>query len=109
MSRIIKKRFDNECHGWDKNPVYSEMYLKYTFHRFTDVYEAGYPVFLREIYESFGWPITQESCKMGWMKGTKEDIGFLNIRYFQNQNNSLYFDVIMNAYDIIDYLVKEED
>lgn len=109
MSRIIKKRFDNECYQWEKDLGYNELYLRCTFRRFADVYEAGHPVFLKDIYESFGWGITQESCTMGWMKGVAEDNGLLDIRYLQNEQNSLFFDVFMNCYEIIGYLVKEED
>lgn len=58
--------FDSSCKGWDKDREFNVMYLKAQQNYFDDVLKNRGYVFLRDIYECLGFPITQTSLFVGW-------------------------------------------
>lgn len=58
--------FDSSCKDWDKDQVFNMMYLKAQQNYFNDILRNRGYVFLRDVYECLGFPITQTSLFVGW-------------------------------------------
>lgn len=58
--------FNSSCNTWTEDMKYNIMYLKCLQHHYNDLLKYRGYVFLRDIYEELGFPITQESIVCGW-------------------------------------------
>lgn len=58
--------FDSTCKDWEKDRRYNLMYLKAQEYYFNEVLRARHYVFLRDILEYLGLPVTKASLFVGW-------------------------------------------
>lgn len=58
--------FDPSCKYWEDCQEYNVLYLKAQQNYYNDILRSRGYVFLRDIYEDFGFPITQTSLFVGW-------------------------------------------
>lgn len=69
MRRVKSKYarvFDSSCKDWNKDREFNVMYLKVQQNYFNDVLKTRGYVFLRDVYEYLGFPITKTSLFVGW-------------------------------------------
>lgn len=96
-STYIKATFDDTCTGWTKNRELNRIYLIYVQRYFNDLLRARGYVFLRDIYEYLGIPITKECVIYGWVYRDSDsfiDFGLTNIdQDTDNPNFKLGFNV----------------
>ena len=58
--------FDDTCAAWERNREFNKYYVRTMEEYFNDRLKYKGYVFLRDVYEAFGWSITLESIKCGW-------------------------------------------
>lgn len=58
--------FDSSCANWDKDQYFNRLYLRSQEIYFNDMLRARGYVFLRDVYECLGFPLTQTSLFVGW-------------------------------------------
>lgn len=58
--------FNSNCKQWENNREFNLVYLKAQQHYFNDVLKSRGYVFLRDIYECLGFPVTKTSLFVGW-------------------------------------------
>ena len=93
---IYSQKFDSTNPNWkddmDMNRIYLKMYEMY----FTDVLKKRGYVFLKDVYEALGFPITKTSINTGW---------FYDVRNV-SIDNCVCFDLDYNEHSIdIDFNV----
>ena len=66
LSKYARK-FDMRCVGWTNTKNYNLMFVKHQENYFNDLLRMRGYVFLRDVYEGLGFPITRDSCIAGWM------------------------------------------
>lgn len=103
--RPIQKVFNNECPDWEDNANYNFQYLMLNGrHLRGQLLTRGY-LLLNEVYETFGFEITRESCVLGWMLSTD---GEENIIYcFSNIKGTVDFLIEFDCYPILDRFPSE--
>lgn len=67
MKSRYSQVFDSKCRMWEKNQEFNLMFLKAKQNYFNDVLKARGYVFLRDIYEDLGFPITRKTLFTGWV------------------------------------------
>lgn len=67
--------FDSSCSAWEKDRTFNLMYLQATQNYFNDILKARGYVFLRDIYEYLGIPVTATSLIVGWVYDLKNGVG----------------------------------
>jgi len=58
--------FNSSCKDWDKEQEFNVMYLKAQQNYFNDILRHRGYVFLRDVYECLGFPVTKISLFVGW-------------------------------------------
>lgn len=58
--------FNSSCAGWDQNREFNVMYLEAQQNYFNDILRQRGYVFLRDILENIGFPVTKSSLSEGW-------------------------------------------
>lgn len=106
MSNIIRKRFDDRCPSWDKEPKFNELFLKSQHQYLNDVMQNQGFVFLRDVYMNLGLATTKESCILGWVKGVVPEKNFVDFKYSQIEDTS-DFELVFECYPILDYMEME--
>ena len=99
------RKFDESCYGWTDDKEYLFMYLKHLEKNFNELLvKRGY-VFLRDIYEMLGIPITKTSCIVGWKVDREHLMGdnFIEISIQEDENSKLWLDFNVDG-NIIDRL-----
>lgn len=66
IKSMYARVFDSSCPGWDKEQPFNVMYLKAQQTYFNDILKNRGYVFLRDVYECLGFPITKTSLFVGW-------------------------------------------
>ena len=66
QSALYARCFDSSCKAWADNREYNLMILSYYQTYFNDLLKTRGYVFLRDIYEALGFPITKERVVVGW-------------------------------------------
>ncbi len=67
--------FNSSCFSWGNDRNYNEIFLKAQETYFNDILvHKGY-VYLRDVYEALGFPVTRESCVVGWVYEENNAIG----------------------------------
>lgn len=64
---IYARYFDDLRNGWNKNPEYTLVFLKYQQCYANDLLKAKGHVFLNEVYEMLDIPKTEAGDKVGWI------------------------------------------
>ena len=59
--------FDQGCNGWDRDPGLTKAYLRLQEQYLTIKLRSRGYLFLNEIYELFGLPVTKQSRMVGWI------------------------------------------
>lgn len=67
--------FNSSCIEWEKDRRFNLMLLKAQQTYFNDLLKRRGFVFLRDIYEALGFPITKESVIVGWVYEENNPIG----------------------------------
>ena len=78
MSKTLSKYstiFDDCCTGWSKNKDHNLMFLKIQENYANELLKSRGWLFLRDVYEMLGIPITKESCIVGWIYEENNQIG----------------------------------
>lgn len=57
--------FDSSCTNWEKDKNFNLLYLKAQERHFNDILRFRGYVFLKDIYECLGFPITKTSLLVG--------------------------------------------
>lgn len=88
--------FDKNCVHWDEDHECNLMYLKCQERYFNDRLKYKGYVFLRDVYEALGFPISEESIKVGWFYNEKNTLGdnFIDfsIDYDDEDDTKFYLD-----------------
>lgn len=69
---MVYTKFDAMAPTWDESPAVNVMTLIATENHFDILLEKRGYVFLRDVYESLGLPVTKHSCVTGWSKKMDE-------------------------------------
>lgn len=67
MKHIYSKMFDSNCIGWEEDRKFNLVFLKAKQNYYNDLLRARGYVFLRDIYEELGFPITRKTLFAGWV------------------------------------------
>lgn len=63
---IYARKFDKDSKAWTDDVRFNEAYLKGLQAFYNQLLKARKYVFLRDIYEELGFPISEESIIVGW-------------------------------------------
>lgn len=63
--------FDAKSYKWDKNLEIDKLIIRHHFAYLNDLVKRRGYVFVRDVYENLGIPITKESIVSGWHKDGK--------------------------------------
>ena len=99
MEKTLSKyaiRFDKNSTSWTNDTDDNRMVLKYYQCYFDGLLKKRGYVFLRDIYEIFGIPITQESIVVGWYYRKDNPVGdnFVEFNIIEGPD---YFDIDFNV------------
>ncbi len=75
MKSEYSQVFDSNCIDWDKDQKFNLIFLKAKQNYYNDLLRARGYVFLRDIYEGLGFPITQKALFVGWVYDLENPIG----------------------------------
>lgn len=91
--------FDCNCEAWNDDEKRNEMYLKHACQYFNDLLKVRGYVFLRDIYEYLGVPVTKTSLVVGWrLGGTNSDnIIEFNIVKLNDDDGSTKYGIDFNV------------
>ena len=67
MKSMYSQVFDSKCPLWDKNQKFNLLLLQSKQTYFNDLLKMRGYVFLRDIYEDLGFPITLKTLFVGWV------------------------------------------
>ena len=96
VKSIYSRTFDSTNSNWNDNMDMNRMYLKSQETYFNDRLKVRGYVFLRDVYEALGFPITKASINTGWFYDTTNDF----------VDNYVHFDMDYNERSIeIDFNV----
>ena len=101
--RII---FDERSYGWSNLQKINLIFLKQQERFFNELLRKRGYLFLRDVYEGLGLPITKESCIVGWVYDEKNNkIGDNFVAFDIRETNSSNYIVDFNVDgEIIDRL-----
>lgn len=87
--------FDKDCPMWNPDRLMNNFYITAEECYFNDVLKYRGYVFLRDVYEKFGWPINQASINCGWHRNS--DIGDHRIEFTAFESADINdFDIIID-------------
>lgn len=90
--------FDNRSFGWTNSQIDNIIFLKRMESWLNDILRKRGYLFLRDVYEELGLPITKESCIVGWIYDEKNnEIGDNYVRFYIHETNSSNFIVDFNV------------
>lgn len=93
-------KFDEKSNLWSKVYMCNEFLVKSTIETAASVYRADGYLFVRDLYDLFGLPITKESVTAGWRKPDEfaqfstigsEDENFIMIAFEAEEDIRDYF------------------
>lgn len=101
MKETIKIEFNESCKAYDKNhDEYNKMYIRTFIQYMHDILTNRGYLFLRDVYEFLGMPVTRNILGKGWMinylKGTDD---FMSLLYDMNGNIEIVFHNVENIFD----------
>ena len=87
------KFFDESCVNWTKDRKFNIMFLKRQQTYCNDLLKLRGYLFLRDVYETIGIPITKESCIVGWIFEEPNEIGdnFVQFIYDETDESACIF------------------
>ena len=98
--------FDERSYGWSNLQKNNLIFLKHQESFFNELLRKRGYLFLRDVYEELGMPITKESCLVGWIYDEKNNkIGDNFVAFDIRDTNSSNYIVDFNVDgEIIDRL-----
>ena len=69
---IYGREFNDSCVNWMKDAKYNLIYLRVMQCSYNEILRKRGYVFLRDIYEKLGIPVTKESIVVGWRYDTND-------------------------------------
>ena len=98
--------FDERSYGWSNLQKINLIFLKQQESFFNELLRKRGYLFLRDVYEGLGLPITKESCIVGWIYDEKNNkIGDNFVTFDIRETNSSNYVVDFNVDgEIIDRL-----
>ena len=72
---LYARFYDDGCVGWTKNPEDNLYFLKCQENYANEKLQSRGYLFLNEVYEMLGIPISQAGCSVGWIYDEKNPIG----------------------------------
>ena len=102
-STLYVRCFNPSCKGyWTDNRDYNLLYLKHYQTYFNELLKVRGYVFLRDIYEALGFPITKESVVVGWWYDLSESTIYKGVDFGINYDTTgpdilLNFNVMGNV------------
>lgn len=87
--------FNSSSIHWEKNREFNRLFLKAQQNYFNDILKHKGFVFLRDVYEGLGFPITAESVVVGWVYEENNPIGdnFIDFSIEENDEDELNPDI----------------
>ena len=79
--------FDESCVNWTKDRNYNVMFLKMQERNFNDLLRKKGYLFLGDVYEMIGIPITKDSCIVGWIYEEHNKIGDNFVKFIYDEND----------------------
>lgn len=79
--------FDDSCKNWTKDRNVNVMHLKMHEHYCNELLRARGWLFLRDVYEYIGIPITKDSCLVGWIYEEHNEIGDNFVKFIYDEND----------------------
>ena len=67
--------FDDGCKGWEKNPEYNLMFLRQVQNWANERLQEKTYLFLNEVYEMLGIPLTEAGHEVGWVYDLDNPVG----------------------------------
>ena len=80
--------FDDNCKNWTKDQKYNVMFLKKIEQYCNELLRARGWLFLRDVYEYIGIPISKASCLVGWIYEEHNKIGDNFVKFIYDKNDS---------------------
>lgn len=86
--------FDDRCKDWSKDKEYNLMFIRHIEQFSNDILRSRKWLFLRDVYEWLGFPITKESCLVGWIYEDNNKIGdnFVKFDIYEDDDTNIYID-----------------
>lgn len=79
--------FDESNPNWEKNPLYSRMFLRAQQNLLNDILNTRGYVFLNEVYDALGFGMTQAGAVVGWLsKELGGADGFIDFDIFEGRD-----------------------
>lgn len=87
-------KFSEECFGYSNVRNHNFMYLKQIERHCNTLLSTRKYLFLRDIYEMLGIPITKDSCVVGWIFESDNKIGdnFVKFDIQEDANGIIFID-----------------
>lgn len=79
--------FDDGCKNWTKDQNANVMFLKVIEQHCNELLRARGWIFLRDVYEYIGIPITKASCLVGWIYEEHNKIGDNFVKFIYDEND----------------------
>lgn len=104
----IAKIFDHNCPGWERNKLYNEMFVRCALNYCRELCRARGYLFLNEVYEKLGMPLTRQGQMAGWIFNDehKNDHMWTVLNYNDDYDVYITFEPLS---DILDTLPNEEE
>lgn len=97
--------FDDGCTGWSKDKDANLLFLKVQENYANEFLRSKGWLFLRDVYQMLGKPITKESCIAGWIYEKNNKISDNLVKFDIRETNSPNYIVGFNVDEnIIDRL-----
>lgn len=78
--------FDDGCIGWEKNPEYNLMFVRQVQNWANERLKSRGYLFLNEVYEMFGFPMTEAGQVVGWVYDKEIGDGFVDFGVYDLYN-----------------------
>lgn len=78
--------FDDGCLGWEKNPEYNLMFVRQVQNWANERLKSRGYLFLNEVYEMFGFPMTEAGQVVGWVYDKEIGDGFVDFGVYDLYN-----------------------
>ena len=90
--------FDERSYGWTNSKRNNLIFLKHQESWFNELLRKKGYLFLKDVYEGLGMPITKESCIVGWICDEKNNkIGDNFVKFDIHETNSSNYIVDFNV------------
>ena len=93
--------FDDGSYAWTNSKTRNRMFLNQIQNWANDFLKKKEYLFLRDVYENLGIPITKESCLVGWIYDEKNTIGDNYVVFDIRETNSSNYIVDFNVNGLI--------